>query len=76
MSAPAPLEFLLDGTTLDEAAATFFFLEMNTRLQVEHPVTELVTGLDLVTCSTPGRSGRLLSPPHWPTRLVPELRPR
>ena len=38
------VEYLFDDKTRD-----FFFIEMNTRIQVEHPVTEMITGLDLVS---------------------------
>jgi 3-methylcrotonyl-CoA carboxylase alpha subunit len=41
------VEFIVDGSK-GLANADFFFMEMNTRLQVEHPVTEMITGTDLV----------------------------
>ncbi len=54
------VEFMASGD--GTADGEFFFLEMNTRLQVEHPVTEETTGLDLVACQIDIADGAPLGP--------------
>lgn len=53
-SGAGTVEFIMDAYTLD-----YYFLEMNTRIQVEHPITEMCTGVDLVNMQLNFAMGKL-----------------